>query len=67
MLRGSCAGWDTPVDELFAEVAEKIPVRRLGEPEDVAKVAAFSLSDDAGYINGSSVMLEGGTLALPPW
>jgi len=42
-------------------------VRRLGEPEDVAKVAAFLLSDDAGYINGSSVMLEGGTLALPPW
>ncbi len=67
MLRASCAGWDTPVDELFAEVAEKIPMRRLGEPEDVAKVAAFLLSDDAGYINGSSVMLEGGTLALPPW
>ena len=67
MLCASCAGWDTPVDELFAEVAEKIPVRRLGEPEDVAKVAAFLLSDDAGYINGSSVMLEGGTLALPPW
>ena len=53
--------------ELFAEVAEKIPVRRLGEPEDVAKVAVFLLSDDAGHINGSSVMLEGGTLALPPW
>ncbi len=67
MLRASCAGWDTPVDELFAEVAQKIPVRRLGEPEDVAKVAAFLLSDDAGYINGSSVMLEGGTMALPPW
>ncbi len=67
LLRASCAGWDTPVDELLADVAEKIPVRRLGEPEDVAKVAAFLLSDDAGYINGSSVMLEGGTLALPPW
>jgi len=53
--------------KLFAEVAEKIPVRRLGEPEDVANVAAFLLNDDTGYINGSSVMLEGGTLALPPW
>jgi len=53
--------------KLFAEVAEKIPVRRLGEPEDVANVAAFLLNDDAGYINGSSVMLEGGTLAPPPW
>ncbi len=67
MLRASCAGWDTPVDELFAEVAQKIPVRRLGQPEDVAKAAAFLLSDDASYINGTSLMLEGGTLALPPW
>ncbi len=67
MLRASCAGWDTPEEELLAQVAQNIPVRRLGEPEDVAKVAAFLLSDDAGYINGSSVMLEGGTLALPPW
>jgi len=67
MLRASCAGWDTPEEELLAQVAQKIPVRRLGEPEDVARVAAFLLSDDAGYINGSSVMLEGGTLALPPW
>jgi len=67
MLRASCAGWDIPEEELLADVAQKIPVRRLGQPEDVAKAAAFLLSDDAGYINGSSVMLEGGTLALPPW
>ena len=67
MLRASCAGWDTPEDELLAQVAQNVPVRRLGQPEDVAKAAAFLLSDDASYINGSSVMLEGGTLALPPW
>jgi hypothetical protein len=28
---------------------------------------AFLLSDAAGFINGSIVHLEGGTLALPPW
>ncbi len=67
MLRASCAGWDVPEDELLASVAQKIPVRRLGTPEDVAKAAAFLMSDDAGYINGSSLMMEGGTLALPPW
>jgi len=67
MLRASCAGWDIPEDELLADVAKKLPVRRLGTPEDVAKAAAFLLSDDAGYINGSSLMMEGGTLALPPW
>jgi len=67
MLAASCEGWDTPKEELYAEVAKKIPVRRLGTPADVAKTVAFLLSDDAGFINGTSVFLEGGTMALPPW
>ncbi|MGD9496430.1 MAG: SDR family NAD(P)-dependent oxidoreductase [Armatimonadota bacterium] len=67
MLAASAAGFPKPIDELYAEVAEKIPVRRLGKPEDVAKAAAFLLSDDAGYIAGTTVFLEGGTMALPPW
>ena len=67
MLAASCAGWDQPKDVLYAEVAKKIPVQRLGRPIDVARAVAFLLSDDAGFINGSVVQLEGGTLALPPW
>ncbi|MEO2045330.1 MAG: SDR family oxidoreductase [Pirellulales bacterium] len=67
MLAASCEGWDKPIDELYAEVAKKIPVRRLGEPEDVAKAAVFLLGDEAGYINGTILTLDGGTLALPPW
>ncbi len=67
MLAASAEGFDQPLDELYAEVAEKIPVKRLGTPVDVAKAAAFLLSDDAGFVAGSSVFLEGGTLALPPW
>ena len=67
MLAASCEGWDKPMDELYAEVAKKIPVRRLGEPQDVAKAAAFLLGDEAGYINGTILTLDGGTLALPPW
>jgi NAD(P)-dependent dehydrogenase (short-subunit alcohol dehydrogenase family) len=67
MLAASCEGWDQPKDVLYAEVAKKIPVQRLGQPIDVARAVAFLLSDDAGFINGSVVQLEGGTLALPPW
>ncbi len=67
MLAATCEGWDKPVEELYAEVAERIPVRRLGTPQDVAKAAAFLLSDDASYINGTILTLDGGTLALPPW
>jgi NAD(P)-dependent dehydrogenase (short-subunit alcohol dehydrogenase family) len=67
MLAASCAGWDKPVAELYAEVARKIPTRRLGQPIDVAKAAAFLMSDDASYINGASLLMDGGTTALPPW
>lgn len=67
MLAASCQGWDKPVAELYAEVEKKIPVRRLGQPIDIAKAAAFLLSDDAEYINGTSLVLDGGTMGLPPW
>ncbi len=67
MLAASCAGWDTPKEVLYAQVAKKIPVQRMGEPIDVARAVEFLLSDDAGFINGSVVHLEGGTLCLPPW
>ena len=40
---------------------------RLGQALDVARAAAFLLSDDAGYINGTTLVLDGGTMALPPW
>ncbi len=67
MLAASCQGWDKPVEELYAEVEKKIPVRRLGQPMDIAQAAAFLLSDEAGYINGTSLVLDGGTMALPRW
>ncbi len=67
MLAATCEGWDKPVAELYAEVARRIPVRRLGQPGDIAQMAAFLLSDEAGYINGTSIVLDGGTMALPPW
>lgn len=67
MLAASCAGWSQPKEELYAEVARKIPVQRMGQPIDVANAVAFLFTDDAGFINGSVVHLEGGTLCLPPW
>lgn len=67
MLAATCEGWDKPVAELYAEVARRIPVRRLGQPQDIAHTAAFLLSDEAGYVNGTSIILDGGTMALPPW
>jgi len=67
MLAASCAGWSKSKEEIYADVAKKIPVQRMGQPIDVANAVAFLLSDAAGFIAGSIVHLEGGTLALPPW
>ena len=67
MLAATCEGWDKSVAELYAEVARRIPVRRLGQPQDIAHTAAFLLSDEASYINATTIVLDGGTMALPPW
>ena len=67
MLAASCAGWDTPQEVLYAQVAKKLPVQRMGKPINVAHVVAFLFTDEAGFVNGSVVHLEGGTLCLPPW
>ncbi len=67
MLAASCAGWDKSKEEIYADVAKKIPVQRMGTPMDVANAVGFLMTDEAGFINGSIVHLEGGTLCLPPW
>ena len=41
-------------------VVEKIPLRRLGRPEEVARVVKFLLEDDAGYITGAIYSVNGG-------
>ncbi len=42
---------------------ETIPLRRVGEPEDLAGPAAFLASDDAAYVNGTFLVVDGGMLA----
>ena len=42
------------------EVAAHYPLKRLGVPEDTAKLAAFLLSDDASWITGETVTIDGG-------
>jgi NAD(P)-dependent dehydrogenase (short-subunit alcohol dehydrogenase family) len=47
-------------DDQVAHLAAANPSGRLGTPEDIAAVVAFLLSDDAGYINGQTIHVDGG-------
>ena len=38
----------------------QIPVHRIGKPEEIAKVALFLASDDAGYVAGTTIYADGG-------
>mmetsp|Transcript_14762 Transcript_14762/g.33569 ORF Transcript_14762/g.33569 Transcript_14762/m.33569 type:complete len:284 (-) Transcript_14762:100-951(-) len=42
------------------ELLEKIPLARLGKPEDVAMVAVFLASDESTYVTGSTIVVDGG-------
>lgn len=44
------------------EVAAPYPLKRLGVPEDIAGVVSFLLSDDAGWMTGQTVTIDGGVL-----
>lgn len=48
----------------LAELAEAIPLGRLGRPEDVAAAIAFLASDDAAFITGAALPVDGGNSAV---
>ena len=47
-------------EELKNTLLSQIPAGRLGEPKDIAKAVAFLASDDAAYINGTTLHVNGG-------
>jgi meso-butanediol dehydrogenase / (S,S)-butanediol dehydrogenase / diacetyl reductase len=51
---------------LLDDLVAKIPSRRVGEPHEVAQLASFLASDEALYINGADVAIDGGATAIAP-
>ena len=47
-------------DELKATLQEQIPLKRLGNPEDIAHMTTFLCSEEAGYITGQALTVDGG-------
>ena len=55
--------WSTP--EAYAELMKLIPHRRIGEPEEIGRLAVWLASDESDYINGTSVFMDGGMTLYP--
>ena len=53
----------TPAAEIEAAWLESIPARRLADPAEIAATAAFLASDEAAYISGQSIAVDGGRMA----
>ena len=49
-----------PKDVLDKNILPLIPVGRLGEPEEIARAVVFLAADDAGFITGSTLSINGG-------
>ncbi|MEM9701434.1 MAG: SDR family oxidoreductase [Planctomycetota bacterium] len=55
---------DDQKEQMTEQIKSQVPLGRFGEPEEVAAVACFLLSDDAAYVTGSDYVVDGGmTLA----
>jgi len=47
-------------DKVLKEMEDRVPLKRLGQPEEIANVYAFLASDEASYINGAVIEVSGG-------
>ena len=55
--------WETK--EAYDDLMTLIPYRRIGEPDDIGRVAAWLASDQADYVNGTSMVVDGGMCLYP--
>lgn len=61
-IREPGSGWEAREPALAAEV-ERLPLKRAGTPDDVARAALYLASDDAAYVTGQMLIVDGGSVA----
>jgi 3-oxoacyl-[acyl-carrier protein] reductase len=47
-------------EEILVDMAKRIPVNRLGKPEEIAAVVLFLASKQASYVTGTTIQVDGG-------
>ena len=57
------AAWETP--EALTSLLKLIPYGRIGEPEDIGRAVTWLASDDADYIHGQTIFVDGGMTLYP--
>lgn len=57
------SAWNSP--EAYTALMRLIPYKRIGEPEDIGRAVVFLASDQADYINGASIFVDGGMTLYP--
>jgi glucose 1-dehydrogenase len=55
--------WETP--EALEKLLTLIPYNRIGQPDDIGKLVAWLVSDDADYITGTTIFIDGGMTLYP--
>jgi glucose 1-dehydrogenase len=55
--------WSTP--EAYRELLKLVPYKRIGEPYEIGRVAAWLASDEADYITGATIYVDGGMTLYP--
>src|SRR4030042_703360 len=62
-------GMNTPIlnkEVLVSGLTQKVPIKRLGTPQEIVNVALFLASDDSSYINGTTIVADGGMVGYSP-
>ena len=57
------AAWETP--EAYKSLMTLVPYKRIGEPNDIAQAAAWLVSDNADYVTGTTLFVDGGMTLYP--
>ncbi len=62
-------GKNKHIMDIYEQLGRKIPLGRMGQPEDISKAVAFLASEDASYITGITLRVDGGLIlpGMPEW
>jgi NAD(P)-dependent dehydrogenase (short-subunit alcohol dehydrogenase family) len=58
---------DEQINEAFETISKAVPCGRMGQPADIANCVMFLSSDQASYISGASIVIDGGWLRSSNW